>query len=257
VRVTAIVAGMLTSVAFVALPVVAQDLPAMTPAELAAACAPTSASTSAAHALRVLGGQDTVPRTIFGQYDLLVIKGGSDAGVQVGAQFFLRRASNAGAAYGLSSHDDILTDGWIRIVAVNDSTSIARVERVCNAIYADDYLEPYSPPQPTQAADGPIEPDFGAMARVLGAPDAHRLAGTNEYTMIDKGSEDGVQTGARFAFFRDLTAMDPLLAAPSGTPLTPVGEGVVISATGNRAMVRIVKARDAVQDGDYAAPAKQ
>lgn len=255
-RVIAIVAGMLISAAFVR-PVAAQDAQAMTPAEFAAACAPTSASTNAAHALRVLGSQDTVPRTIFGQWDLLVIKGGSDAGVQVGATFFVRRESNAGAAYGLPTQDDVLTDGWIRVVAVNDSTSIAHVEHVCNAIYIHDYLEPFNPPQVLQTADGPIEPDFGALARVVGAPDAHRLAGTNEYTMIDKGSEDGVQAGTRFAFFRDLTAMDPLLAAPGGTPLTPVGEGVVISASANRAMVRIVRARDAVLDGDYAAPAKQ
>ena len=255
-RVISIVAGTLTSIALSVPVAAAQDRPAMTPAEHAAACAPTTSSSQAPHALRVVGGQDTVPRTIFGEYDTLVINGGSDAGVQLGAEFYLRRDSGGGAAYGLPSDRDILTDGWVRIVAVSGSTSVAQVERMCGAIYSNDYLEPYTPPQVLQPPDKPMQPDFGDLAHVLGAPDAHRLAGANDYAIIDRGSEDGVAPGARFEFYRDLTALDPLLAAPAGSPLTMIGEGIVISSTSDRSIVRIVQSREAVQNGDYAAPEK-
>ena len=257
-RVISIVAGTLTSIALTAPMAVAQsqDLPAMTPAEITAACAPTTSSSQAPHALRVVGGQDTVPRTIFGEYDTLVINGGSDAGVQLGAEFYLRRDSGGGAAYGMPSDRDILTDGWIRIVAVSASTSVARVERMCGAIYSNDYLEPYTPAPVLATPDTPMQPDFGDLAHVLGAPDAHRLAGANDYAIIDRGSEDGVAPGARFEFYRDLTALDPLLAAPAGSPLTAIGEGIVISSTSDRSIVRIVRSREAVQNGDYAAPEK-
>ena len=235
----------------------AQEAPALSPGEVAAACAPPPAVSQTPHALRVVGSQDTVPRAVFDTHDLLVINGGTDAGVQLGAQFFVRRPSAIGKIFGTAGESDILTDGWIRIVAVNDSTSVARVERVCGPIYIDDYLEPFAAPSGPAAADGPLEPDFAAMGRILGGSDGRALAGTSGIAFLDRGSEQGLQPGARFAIYRDLTAgFDPLLAAPSGTPLTAIGEGVVLSTSGDRAVARIVRARDAVRAGDYAVPQK-
>jgi hypothetical protein len=236
----------------------AQDSPAMTSAEIAAACAPPAAQSNAAHALRVVGSQDTVPRSVFGRADLLVISGGTGEGVQLGAKFFLRRASASNQLYGMPAGGDLVTDGWIEIVAVNDSTSIARVTGLCGAIYTSDYLEPFAPPTVLAQADEPLTPNFDALGRVLGGSDGRTLTAINQFAIIDQGSEQGLQPGSRFAIYRDLTSgVDPLLAAPQGTPLTSIGEGVVLSATGNRAVVRIVRARDAVRTGDYVAPQKQ
>jgi len=234
----------------------AQDAPAPSSAEMAAMCAPPPIATGAAHALRVIGAQDTIPRTIFGLRDLLIVEGGTEAGVQLGAEFYVRRPSATRDTDGRQHPANIVTDGTIKIVAVNDTTSIAQVERVCGAIFSNDYLEPFAAPAIPAAAEGALEPDFSALAHVLGGDDGHRLAGTNQFAIIDRGSEDGVQPGARFAVYRDLTSGDPLLAAPAGTPLSAIGEMVVISTNGNRSVAWIVRARDAVQTGDYAAPAK-
>ena len=234
----------------------AQDQPGPTSTEILAMCAPPPTATSAAHELRVIGAQDTVPRTIFGLGDLLIIKGGTGAGVQLGAEFFARRSSATRDLDGRQNPSTIVTDGIIKIVAVNDTTSIAQVGRVCNAIYANDFLEPFVAPTVPAVPDGPVEPDFSSMAHVLGGWDGHRLAGTNMFAILDRGSEDGVQPGARFAIYRDLTTLDPLLAAPAGTPLTAIGEVVVVTSNGNRSVAWVVRARDALQSGDYAAPAK-
>ena len=91
-RIATLVAGMIASLVSVPF-AAAQDSPTMTSAEIAAACAPPAGQSHAAHALRVVGSQDTVPRTVFGRADLLVISGGTGEGVQLSSKFFLRRAS--------------------------------------------------------------------------------------------------------------------------------------------------------------------
>jgi len=256
VRVPSRVVGVLAWLVIAAPFASAQDQPGPTSTEILAMCAPPPTATGAAHELRVIGAQDTVPRTVFGLGDLLVIRGGTGAGVQLGAEFFARRSSSTRDTDGRQHPSIIVTDGIIKIVAVNDTTSIAQIERVCGAIYSNDFLEPFVVPTVPAAADTAAEPDFSSLAHVLGGWDGHRLAGTNMFAILDRGSEDGVQPGARFAIYRDLTTLDPLLAAPAGTPLTEIGEVVVISSNGNRSVAWIVRARDAVQSGDYAAPAK-
>jgi hypothetical protein len=225
---------------------------------IAAMCTPPADSSRAAHALRVAGSQDTVPRTIFGKGDLLVINGGTGAGVQLGAQFFVRRVSTTGQTYQMAGAHDVITDAWVQIVAVNDATSLASVQGLCGPIYVDDYLEPFATPQPIAAEQGPLDPDFANLGHVLSGADGHTLTAVDQIAILDRGAEQGLQPGSRFAIYRDLTAgVDPLLAAPAGTPLASIGEGVVLTATGNRAVVRIVRARDAVRAGDYVAPAKR
>ena len=256
-RVSIAVTGVLVSVALIAPFAAAQNAAPMSSADLAAACAPPSSLTNAAHALRVLGAQDTIPRAVYGPSDLLIVNGGTGAGVQLGAEFFLRRRTGTGAVYGVPPEADLVTDGWIKIVAVNESTSIGQVEHACGGIFAADYLEPFVAPQAVTASNDPIEPDFSSLGRVISGADDHTLTGINQLAIVDRGSDEGLQPGSRFAVYRDLTSgVDPMLAAPSGTPLAAVGEGVVLSSTGNRAVVRIVRARDAIQVGDYIAAAK-
>lgn len=256
-RSASLAAGVMASLLATAPLAVAQDA-SMSPTELAAVCVPPAHSSRGEHALRVAGSQDTVPRIVLDKRDLLIITGGTDAGIQLGARFFVRRVASRSPMYELQPGNDIATDGWIEIIAVNDSTSIARVLGMCGAIYLDDYLEPFAVPPTIAASDAPLDPDFSDLGRIVTGADGHTLTGINEILVIDRGSEQGMQPGARFAVYRDLTAnVDPLLAAPAGTPLTAIGEGVVLSATGNRAIARIVRARDAVRTGDYVAPAKK
>ena len=238
----------------------AQGAPPMSAAEIAAACAPPVGSSRTEHALRITGTQDTVPRTVLGKADLLIVNGGSSAGVQLGSIFFLRHLSTTVQLTGKADAADVVTDAWVRIIAVNDASSIAQVDHLCGPIYINDYLEPYAPPRGAAAAsaEGAVEPDFTSLGRVISGSDGHTLTGITQTAILDRGSEQGLQEGSRFAIYRDLTSgVDPLLAAPAGTPLTAIGEGVVLSSTGNRAIARIVRARDAVRVGDYIAPAKQ
>jgi hypothetical protein len=236
--------------------------------EIAVACAPPPVlARPPDHALRVVGAQDTVRRGLFGPRDLLVIGGGTRAGVLLDQQFFVRRAVRFGARYGAQTGmrygtryasgrstappEAIITDGWVRIVAVNDTTAIATVEHACGPLFLDDYLEPFvapSLPAAVERVETPGEPDFTLLGHVVSGMENRRVAGTGELVVVDRGSDQGVVPGARFAIYRDVGA--------DGLPLMSVGEAVILSTGKERSLARIVSARDGVQSGDYVAPRK-
>lgn len=253
-----IVAVLASAVGLVPAAAAQTDAPLL-PAEIAAACAPPGAATSAAHALRVIGAQDTTPRSIFDDRDLLVINGGTGAGVQLGAVFFVRRAITPGTAYAMGNPSSVVTDGWIRIVSVNETTAIARAEHLCDAIFANDFLEPYVRPHvavDSLGADPAVDPDFEHLARVVSGPAGRPVVATGEFATLELEPDSHIQPGTRVAIYRDLTDTHNSLEAAKGTPLTAIGEAIVVSTSGNRALARIVRARDAVTAGDYAAPQK-
>jgi hypothetical protein len=122
----------------------AQSDAPLSPLALAVGCAPPPTWDGApAGALRVLGSQDVAVRHLFGDHDLLVIGGGTTAGVQLGQQFFVRRANTFG---GSRTAHGARTLGWLRVVAVNETTAIAAVNHVCGGIVVSDYLEPFFEP---------------------------------------------------------------------------------------------------------------
>ncbi|PYR31128.1 MAG: hypothetical protein DMF92_06430 [Acidobacteria bacterium] len=223
----------------------------LSPLQIALACAPPPATSSGTPAgkLRVIGAQDSSPRSLFGQSDLLVISGGTEKGMQLGQQFFLRRRSSFGTAAGDRAPRLIRTAGWLRIVAANDVTAIATVEYGCDGILVGDYLEPFVVPVvPAGAdrADTSGELDFTSLGRVLAGDEERLGGGTGEYMLIDRGEDQGVSPGARFAVYRDLRV--------GGLPLSAIGEVTVVSTGPTMAVVRINQARDAVQSGDWVVP---
>jgi hypothetical protein len=222
------------------------------PALLAQAnCAPVPGSATApAGVLRVVGGQMQEPRTIFGPHDLLVIGGGGAQGVQLGQQFFVRRAHDAGIQKSTGVHA-VNTVGGIRIVAMNSSTAIASVDFACEAMMVDDFLVPYvEPVLPPNAAhtDTSGELDFSAPGHLLFASDDRLTDGVGGFMVADIGANKGAAPGARFAVYRNLGV--------ARLPLAAVGEAIVVSAGPDTSVVRLTLARDAVASGDLLVPHK-
>jgi hypothetical protein len=223
----------------------------LTPAQIALACAPPPATSRGTPegTLRVIGAPDTSSRSLFSRSDLLVVNGGTAKGLQLGQRFFLRRRSSFGTADGDRAPRLIRTAGWLRIVAVNDTTAIAIVEYGCDGILAGDYLEPFLAPAVPPGADradtsGTL--DFTSLGRVLAGDEERGAGGTGEYMLIDRGADEGVSPGAHFAVYRDLRV--------GGVPLAAIGEVTVVSTGPTMAVVRITQARDAVQRGDLLVP---
>jgi hypothetical protein len=219
----------------------------LSPIQTAVACAlPPFLAAPRPAVLRVIGAQDTVPRSIFTNIDLLVVSGGTKAGVELGQRFFVRRPMKFG---GTKQDHAVHTSGWIRIVAVNDTTSIAAVDFTCSDISDGDYLEPFVVPLVPDDAirnDPSGEPNFAALGHVLYRTDEFSIAAPGDFMLIDRGSDHDTELGARFAIYRDLRA--------GGLPLASVGEGVVVSVGKRLSVLRITAARDAIKSGDFVVP---
>jgi hypothetical protein len=226
---------------------------ALSPAQITAACAPAMAVPPApGTGLRVVGGQDTVPRSLFGPRDLVVVTGGADAGVKVGQQFFVRRPyqfGKTGSSAARKQPQSIHTTGWLRIVAVNDGTAIGLVETGCDGIIAGDYLEPFVAPPPVESVEAltPASLDFSALSRVKYASEERTLGAAGDFMLVDSGNAP-LSPGTRVALYRDIDS--------AGMPLSAIGEGVIVSVTNGTPLMRITTTRDAVRAGDYVVPHK-
>jgi hypothetical protein len=223
--------------------------PVLSAIETAVACAaPLTTDNPAPNTPRVIGAQDTSSRLLIGPRDLVVIAGGTRAGLQLGQEFFVRRPNRFGSPLD-RRWQGVRTLGWIRIVAVNDSTAIATIDHACDAMAQGDYLEPFTAPSVPADLDRETssgDPDFTAIGQVLAGMEDRQTAGTGEFVLIDRGTDQGVQAGARYAVYRDVGS--------AGVPLAAIGEAVVLSAGKTLALTKIVHARGAVFSGDYVAP---
>ncbi|HMF93500.1 MAG TPA: hypothetical protein VKE96_04365 [Vicinamibacterales bacterium] len=226
--------------------------PAMSPIEIAVACAPPPTfSAEPEHAQHVAGAQDPAPRRIFGGNDLLVLDSGTKAGLQPGQQFFVRRSNSFGTYRDQAHGRGAKTLGWVHVVAANEATAIAQIDHTCGDILSGDYLEPFVPPlvpAGAESTDVTGEPDFGELGRIVNGIEDRTTFGGGDFALIDRGSEQGVVPGQRFAIYRD--------PHTGGLPLVSVGEAIVISTSGSAALARITRSRDAVFEGDYVARRK-
>jgi hypothetical protein len=233
----------------------AQSGASASPLETAIACGSSVIGDEASmpHPLHLIGAQDSVARTTFDNRDLLIIDGGTAAGVQIGQEYYVRGGVRLWHMeyIGQPSTPAIRTAGWIRIVAANERTSIAQVIHACGVLLQGDYLEPYKAPEVPAGIDRDDTtgtPDFSAMGHVVSGPGDRFTAAPGEFIRIDRGSEQGVTLGARFAVYRDL--------AHPGLPLAPIGEIIVVDVGKTQSLARITRAHDAIQTHDYVAPRK-
>ena len=217
----------------------------------AAACAPRGVTAPPPiDALRLIGAQDSLGRQLFGGGDLVVIGGGRARGVELGQQFFVRRRA--------AGHDDrlgpraVTTAGWLRIVAVDETTAIALVDFACDGLLAGDHLEPYlAPAVPLDAnrTDTQGEPDFSSPGRLLFGDNERTAGATGDFMVTDVGEARGAVPGMRFAIYRNVNV--------PGLPLAVVGEAIVVFADSETSVVRLTRTRDAIYSGDLLIPRRR
>ncbi len=205
------------------------------------ACAPRLATSDMDTTLTLLGSQDGTTRFYYGPRDALVIGGGSERGVQVGQEFFVRRVSSGP----LVLRPILETVGWVRITAVDRAAAIAQVVEMCDGIKQGDFLHPATwPDLPPIAAAG--EPDYAAYGTILYAPDTRAAIATRQYAVVDLGADHGLAAGQRLTVFR--AALGDL------GPVTEIAQALAVLVEDDHATVRVSSARDAVQLGDRIAP---
>lgn len=228
------------------------------------ACAPYITTEAPTVALRVVGSQDTVVKRMMGPGDILVISGGSGAGLAAGQEYYVRRLIRSfGATRGpdqkhpLSVH----TAGWVRILGVDSGVATATITHACEGLLLDDYLEPFSPPLVSARTVATSAAQFANMGRILRGDESRTTAGVNDMVNIDRGSSSGVVVGQRFLVFRDKRMSESNGSGYSEMlrqdfrrlPLVEVGQVVVVAVRENSATVQVTIVRDAVRSGDLIA----
>src|SRR5688572_30121497 len=161
---------------------------------LSLACAPTLVYEAPPTPLRVTGGQDSIARQTFVPGDLITINAGTDNGIDVGQEYFVRRVvkTNLGSV-GRNNPATIRTAGWIRVYAVDRRMSLATITHACDSIDVNDYLEPFIVPQVPAIPLEVLPAQRENYGRVLIGNDRRRSFGKGEYFIVNRGTDHGVQ----------------------------------------------------------------
>jgi len=248
-------------------PALAQRAPAPAPVNLppeiiSLACAPSLTFEAPPMPIRVTGGQDADIRRIFAPGDLITINAGADNGIEVGQQYYTRRAvPREKRRIGRDNAATIHTSGWVRIYAVDRQMSLATVVHPCDAIELNDYLEPFVLPVPPAVSAAPPA-QRGNYGRVMAGNDNRTAFGRGDYFIVDRGSDHGVTLGAQFVVYRDHQRRERMLlermadqADDDGTRnfLFELGEAVAVDVQPDRSTLLITLSRDAFIAGDWVA----
>jgi hypothetical protein len=230
----------------------AQRAPAPVPTNLPSevlslACAPTLVFEAPSTPLRVTGGQEAFVRRTYAPGDLITINGGTDNGIEVGQEYYVRRVlqTEHGRPMGRENPATVRTSGWIRVYAVDRRMSLATITHACDTINVDDYLEPFVLPQVPAISAERLPAQRENYGRILVGNDRRQAFGRGDYFIIDRGSDHGVLVGAHFVVYRDKRA--------AGNFLFELGEAVAVDVRPESATLQVTVSRDAFLAGDYAA----
>jgi hypothetical protein len=212
--------------------------------------------------LRIVGVQDPAIRELLGPGDTLVVSGGSNAGLQPGQRFFVRRVIPSVSMFGSKPRSTIHTSGWVQILGVDTIVATATVIHACDGILFDDYLEPFvAPTIAAHPVPGSV-PQYDNMGHIVSGIEGLHTAAVGNVMTIDRGSNSGVVLGQRFLVFRDkrdqhvetFGRSKPFTAVANNSPLVEVGQVLVIAVRAEDSTVQVTVSRDAIAHGDLIAP---
>ena len=212
--------------------------------------------------MRVVGVQDPAIRELLGPGDTLVINAGSNAGLQPGQRFFVRRIVPQVTTTGPTAPATIHTSGWVQILGVDTMVSTATVLHACDGILFDDYLEPFVAPTIAARPLPGSTPQYDNMGHIVTGVEGLHTAAPGNVMTIDRGSNAGVTLGQRYLVFRDKRDQHidttgrskPFADMARNAPLVEVGEVLVVAVRPEDATVQVLASRDAIATGDLVAP---
>jgi len=231
--------------------VAAQHGPAPTasklPADvLALSCAPRAAFAPPDTPLRITGGQAASVKHSHAPGDLVTINAGRRNGIEVGQEFYTRRIlTSTREPIAPGTPAPLVTTGWIRVYAVDDTLSLATITHACETIDIGDHLEPFAlPTVPAVSADKP-EPRRDDYGHVLTGDSRRQAFARGDFFLLDRGSDHGVTPGAQFVVYRNTQQPDNFLY--------DLGEAVAVEVTRGTSTLQVTVSRDAILTGDLVA----
>jgi hypothetical protein len=212
-------------------------------------CTDLPVTTVPAQKVLIRSGHNPDGRHSMSAGDVVVLNGGAPQGLSTGQRFVVRRLSGGEKAMHreVDGYGAVRTAGWLTITAVDQQTALGKIDFTCDSVEPGDFLETFvEPALPEKAADL-AEPQFGDRAQVLFGIDRRLNFADGDLFSIDRGREQGVALGDRFAIYRD---------RHDGAPMVHVADAVVLELAEKTSKAVLVMVRDAVRTGDLAFPRK-
>jgi hypothetical protein len=216
----------------------------LTPAQVLCTDLPVTAVP--AQKVLVRAGHNTDGRLNLVAGDIAVLSGGAPAGLSTGQRYLVRRVragEKSPPAHSADVYSAVRTAGWLTITAVDQQSALGKIDFACDSMEPGDYLETFvEPGLPERSADM-AEPNFNDRARVLFGIDRRANFGDGDLFSLDRGRDQGINLGDRFAIYRD---------HHDGAPLVHVADAVVLEMSEKTSKAVLVMVRDAVLTGDLA-----
>ncbi|HSF15584.1 MAG TPA: LysM peptidoglycan-binding domain-containing protein [Vicinamibacteria bacterium] len=192
---------------------------------------------------QVFGSEEGDAKDNLATGDIVYLNRGSNDGVSPGDQFYVQRREEFG--FGDDGHL-VRRTGWLTVLAVQESSSMAEITQGCMDVHIGDYLKPFEPIPvpllPVQAYATRLTPETGRMRGTVAASlDSLRSLGEGHLVSIDLGQQDGVVPGNVFVIFRYVYP---------NAPRKVLGELAVLTVQPGHATARIMESKDFVKVGD-------
>ena len=239
----------------------------------------------------IVTGEESNVRITFDVGDMVYLNKGSDDGAKVGDEFsIVRPVEDHLKTQWTQWQFDILRqmgtlwadEGRVKIVELQNKTSVAVVEHQCDLIQRGDIALPFAPRpdltlKPLGQFDRFAPPDGKSMAMIITGKNFRNELGNNDIVYVNLGAAQGVQAGQYFRIFRytgthhetayqtPRYAFDLQYAPPaqygfgavsqsfnwSNTPREVLGEGIVLRTGPNASTVLITFGTHEIYSGDY------
>lgn len=192
---------------------------------------------------RIFGSEEDGHKDGLATGDVVYLNRGSEDGVSPGDTFYTQRRTGFQTGEGGSY---IRRSGWLRILAVQEETSMAEIIQACLDVQVGDYLKPFEPiPVPLLPFEEPptrLTPETGRLrGRIEASLDDLTTLGQGYLVSIDLGQEDGVVPGNVFTIFRYLY---------DDAPRKVLGTLAVLTVQQDHATARIMESKDYILTGD-------
>lgn len=213
-------------------------------------CAPRVVDAREDESLFVVGSEQGSGQVSFADRDILYLSKGGNAGIKPGDLLSIHSKGHAlkhprtGKTVGVK----VMTKGWVRVIASEETSAMAVVEQACAEIVAGEYLRPFErvsvPIVVRQPPPDRLTPHSGkAQGYVVDIGAENLAAATGHLLFVDIGSADGVAPGNLMTVYR---IEYPKL--PSSRHV--LGELTVLSVTDKMALALVNYSTTAIETGD-------
>ncbi len=190
---------------------------------------------------KIFGAERAYERVQFNNGDVVYINKGRNDGVEEGQMFTVLEVGQPIAGYGPLAHQR----GRVRIVALEENTASALVEKACGPVMLGNLLVPFEEKEGRMGKDlgydvPPYETD-GLKGEILLLSEDFNQGGSGDLALLNLGEVDGIQLGQQLVVYRKLY---------EGTPLFVFGNMVVIDTQNRTCTVKILSCKDALLIGD-------